>query len=150
VLPVPAPAPAATPAQIATLPVPSAAFTVSAAGTTGGLAARAVSAAVGQVGTPYVYGGAAPGGFDCSGLIQWAFKRAGINLPRTASAQSTVGRSVSVNQLQPGDLLFFYSPVEHVAVYVGAGKIAEASTKGVPVHVRPMYLTGFVGARRVV
>ncbi|MGH3771472.1 MAG: transglycosylase family protein [Pseudonocardiaceae bacterium] len=131
----PADAPAAVPA----------AFTVER-----GVAARAVTAALAQQGTPYVYGGSAPGGFDCSGLIQWTYKQVGIALPRTAAAQSTAGNPVSLSQLQPGDLLFFYRPVDHVVMYVGNGKIAEASQPGAPVHVRPMYLSGFVGARRIV
>jgi cell wall-associated NlpC family hydrolase len=114
------------------------------------LAARAVTAALAQQGTPYVYGGAAPGGFDCSGLVQWIYKQVGITLPRTAAAQSTAGHSVSLNELQPGDLLFFYKPVDHVVIYVGNGKIAEASQPGKPIHVRAMYLNGFVGARRIV
>jgi cell wall-associated NlpC family hydrolase len=114
------------------------------------LAARVVTAALAQRGTPYVYGGAAPGGFDCSGLVQWIYKQVGITLPRTAAAQSTAGHPVSLSQLQPGDLLFFYKPVDHVVIYVGDGKIAEASQPGKPVHVRPMYTNGFVGARRIV
>jgi cell wall-associated NlpC family hydrolase len=124
-------------------------LTIKTSGTTGGIAARAVSAVMHQIGTPYVWGGAAPGGFDCSGLIQWAYRGAGVSLPRTAAAQATTGRPVNVKDLQPGDLLFFYTPVDHVVVYVGDGKIAEASQPGVPVHIRPMYLNGFVGARRV-
>lgn len=114
------------------------------------LAARAVTAALAQRGTPYVWGGAAPGGFDCSGLVQWIYKQVGITLPRTAAAQSTVGHPVSLSELQPGDLLFFYKPVDHVVIYVGDGKIAEASQPGQPVHVRAMYTNGFVGARRIV
>lgn len=114
------------------------------------LAARAVTAALAQRGTPYVWGGAAPGGFDCSGLVQWIYKQVGITLPRTAAAQSTAGHPVSLNELQPGDLLFFYKPVDHVVIYVGDGKIAEASQPGQPVHVRAMYTNGFVGARRIV
>ena len=145
------PLPPATPAITVTAAVEKpTAFTVKATGTTGGLAARVVSAAIAQQGTPYVYGGAAPGGFDCSGLVQYAFRTAGITLPRTAAAQSSIGRPVSVSQLQPGDLLFFYSPVDHVVMYVGNGKIAEASQPGSPVHIRPMYLSGFAGARRVI
>ncbi|MGH7743246.1 MAG: C40 family peptidase [Candidatus Dormibacteria bacterium] len=124
--------------------------TVKAAGTTGGLAARVVSAAAGRQGDPYVYGGASPGAFDCSGLVQWAYQRIGISLPRTAAAQSSQGRPVSVKDLQPGDLLFFYAPVDHVTMYAGDGKIVEASQPGTPVHVRPMYLQGFVGARRLI
>lgn len=113
-------------------------------------AARAVAAALAQQGTPYVYGGEAPGGFDCSGLVQWAYHKVGIALPRTAAAQATAGHQVSLNQLQPGDLLFFYQPVDHVVIYVGNGKIVEASQPGRPVHVRPLYLNGFVEARRIV
>lgn len=146
----PAPAPAAVvPAVVETAvetPV-----TVKAAGTTGGLAARAVSAAIGQVGTPYVYGGTTPGkGLDCSALIQYAYRTAGISLPRTAAQQATMGRSVSLSNLQPGDLLTFYSPITHIALYIGNGKIAEASQPGTPVHIRALYTNGFAGARRLV
>jgi peptidoglycan DL-endopeptidase CwlO len=143
--------PAAKPATRTAPPAAKpAALSVKVAGTSGGFAARAVSSAVAQVGTPYRYGGAAPGGFDCSGLVQFAFKRAGISLPRTAAAQATVGKPVSLDNLQPGDLLFYYRPVGHVVVYVGNGKIAEASEPGKPVHVRKLYTNGFVGARRVI
>ena len=113
-------------------------------------AARAVTAALAQQGTPYVYGGNAPGGFDCSGLAQWIYKKVGITLPRTAAAQATTGRRVSLSELQPGDLLFFYRPVGHVVIYAGNGKIVEASQPGQPVHVRSLYLNGFVEARRIV
>jgi peptidoglycan DL-endopeptidase CwlO len=74
-------------------------------------ATRAVTSALAQQGTPYVYGGNAPGGFDCSGLVQWIYKKVGITLPRTAATQATTGRRVSLSELQPGDLLFFYRPV---------------------------------------
>jgi cell wall-associated NlpC family hydrolase len=113
-------------------------------------AARAVSAALTQQGTPYVYGGNAPGGFDCSGLVQWTYNKVGIALPRTAAAQATAGHRVSLSQLQPGDLLFFYQPVGHVVIYVGNGKIVEASQPGQPVRVRSLYLGGFIEARRIV
>jgi len=113
-------------------------------------AAKAVTAAISQIGSRYVYGGDSPGGFDCSGLIQWAYKQAGINLPRTAAAQASVGYRVSLNDLRPGDLLLYYTPIDHVVMYVGDGKIAEASTFGVPVHVRPLYTNGFVEARRLI
>ena len=113
-------------------------------------AVRAVSVALAQQGTPYIYGSNAPGGFDCSGLVQWVYKKVGIALPRTAAAQATAGHRISLSQLQPGDLLFFYQPVEHVVIYVGNGKIVEASQPGQPIHVRPLYLNGFVEARRIV
>lgn len=123
--------------------------TVKTAGTPGGLAARAISAALAQQGTPYVYGGAAPGGFDCSGLVQWALARAGVFMPRTAAAQSAIGRTVSLRDLQPGDLLYFYEPVEHVVMFIGDGKIVEASQPGTPVHVRPLYTSGLSVIKRV-
>ncbi|MGH3782404.1 MAG: transglycosylase family protein [Pseudonocardiaceae bacterium] len=141
--PTAAKAPAQAPAAAKAPAVAPEAFTMK-------LAARVVTAALAQRGTPYVYGGATPGGFDCSGLVQWIYKQVGITLPRTAAAQSTAGHPVSLSQLQPGDLLFFYKPVDHVVIYVGDGKIAEASQPGQPVHVRPMYTNGFVGARRIV
>lgn len=124
--------------------------TVKAAGATGGLAAKAVSAALAQQGTPYVHGGATPGGFDCSGLVKYAFARAGVTLPRTAAAQATMGRPVSLKDLTPGDVLTFYHPVSHIVLYVGDGQIVEASQPGTSVHVRPLYTTGFAGARRLV
>ncbi|MGH3550819.1 MAG: transglycosylase family protein [Pseudonocardiaceae bacterium] len=142
-----APAAAHAPAQA---PVATKALAVAPAAFAMKLASRVVTAALAQRGTPYVYGGAAPGGFDCSGLVQWIYKQVGITLPRTAAAQSTAGHPISLSQLQPGDLLFFYKPVDHVVIYVGDGKIAEASQPGQPVHVRPMYTNGFVGARRIV
>ncbi|MGH3539939.1 MAG: transglycosylase family protein [Pseudonocardiaceae bacterium] len=141
--PVKAPAATKAPAEAPAAAKAPASFTMK-------VAARAVTAALAQQGTPYVYGGAAPGGFDCSGLVQWIYKQVGITLPRTAAAQSTAGHPVSLNELQPGDLLFFYKPVDHVVIYVGNGKIAEASQPGQPIHVRAMYLNGFVGARRIV
>lgn len=142
-------APAAPVPAIPAPVVPAPAIKLEAATTTG-VAARVVSLATDQQGTPYVFGGAAPGGFDCSGLVQWAYKQVGKFMPRTAAAQYNVGRSVSVRDLQPGDLLFYYSPVDHVVMYVGNGKIVEASQPGRPVRVRSLYMEGFVGARRVV
>lgn len=120
------------------------------AATTVSTVARVVSLATDQQGTPYVFGGAAPGGFDCSGLVQWAYAKVGKFMPRTAAAQYNVGHSVSLHDLQPGDLLFYYTPVDHVVMYVGNGKIVEASQPGTPVRVRSMYTNGFVGARRVI
>jgi peptidoglycan DL-endopeptidase CwlO len=148
----PAPVAAAKPvtAKVATSATATAAASPQSAAAKLSTAARAVAAALAQQGTPYVYGGEAPGGFDCSGLVQWAYHKVNIALPRTAAAQSTAGHQISLNQLQPGDLLFFYRPVEHVVIYVGTDKIVEASQPGQPVHVRPLYLNGFVEARRVV
>lgn len=83
-----------------------------------------------KVGGPYIWGGNGPTGYDCSGLTAAAYRSLGISLPRTASAQAGVGRTVSYNAMKPGDLIFFGSPADtyHVAIYVGNGQIVHAST----------------------
>ena len=91
----------------------------------------AVQAAMSQVGTPYVWGGTGAGGFDCSGLTQWAWRQAGVELPRTAESQA-VGRQVSAAELQPGDLVVWDG---HVAMYSGDGQMVEA---GSPVQTNPL------------
>ena len=115
----------------------------------GGAAATAVQAALTQVGTPYVWGGAAPGGFDCSGLVMWAFHQAGINLPHSSQAQANGGQAVSLSDLQPGDVLTFYSDASHSGIYVGDGMMIHSSTYGQPVRVVPMNSSGPIhNARR--
>lgn len=101
-------------------------------GSTAGQAA--VAAAKSQVGQPYVWGGTGNGGFDCSGLTQWAYSQAGVDLPRTADQQA-VGQQVSADQLQPGDLVVWDG---HVAMYSGNGEIVEA---GDPVQTNPLRTT---------
>jgi cell wall-associated NlpC family hydrolase len=111
----------------------------------------AVKNALEQVGKPYRYGASGPNAFDCSGLVKHAFSKAGVNnLPRTSRALSGTGKSVSRDELQPGDLVFFYKPVSHVAIYIGDGKIVHASNKKQPVKVSDMGKMPFSGARRVV
>lgn len=105
-------------------------------------------AAYSVIGTPYVFGGTSPYGFDCSGFTQYAFARAGIYLPRTADAQLYAGRQISMNQLRPGDLIFFttYEPgASHCGIYVGNGNFIHAgSSTGVTVA---SAFTGYWGAR---
>ena len=92
------------------------------------------------VGVPYVYGGTSPSGFDCSGLIYYAAKEAGINLPRTSQAQSTLGSYVSVSDLQAGDLVFWggVGSAYHVGIYIGGGQYLHAPAPGQSVTIQSM------------
>jgi peptidoglycan DL-endopeptidase CwlO len=112
----------------------------------------AVSAALSVQGTTYVWGSADPGvGFDCSGLTSWAWAQAGVYIPHSSAAQYSSLPHVSLSQVQPGDLIFYYSPISHVALYVGGGNIVHARHPGPggEVQVGSMYGYGSpVGASR--
>jgi cell wall-associated NlpC family hydrolase len=123
---------------------PEGATVVPASGYTG-----AVGVAMAQLGTPYVWGGAAPGGFDCSGLVTYAFGQVGISLPHSSYALWNVGVAVPYDQLQPGDLVFF-NGLGHVGIYIGGGQFVHAPHTGDVVRVSSMSSHGgYVGARRV-
>ncbi|MEU2036135.1 C40 family peptidase [Nocardia amamiensis] len=107
----------------------------------------ALDAALSKVGSPYVYGAAGPNAFDCSGLVQWSYRQAGVELPRTSGAQLAAGSPVSLNDLQPGDLVSFYGG-GHSGLYAGDGNIVHASTSGTPVRVAPISSMPIAGARR--
>ncbi|GAA1857179.1 hypothetical protein GCM10009836_41790 [Pseudonocardia ailaonensis] len=109
----------------------------------------AMNTALAQIGKPYRYGASGPSAFDCSGLTSWAFKQVGVTIPRTSRAQSAVGTPVAKANLQPGDLVFFYKPVSHVAIYIGNGQVVHASTSGQPVKISPLANMPFNSARRV-
>jgi len=113
-------------------------------------AQTAVNTALAQVGKPYVWGASGPNAFDCSGLTMYSYAAAGVALPHSSSGQSTMGTPVSRDQLQPGDLVFFYSPVSHVAMYIGNGEIVHASTSGEPVKVVALAsMPNYNSARRI-
>jgi cell wall-associated NlpC family hydrolase len=113
-------------------------------------AQTAVNTALAQIGDPYAWGAAGPSAFDCSGLTEYAYRAAGVSLPHSSGAQSTMGTPVAYSDLRPGDLVFFYSPVSHVAMYIGNGEIVQATTSGHPVAVTKLaYMPGYVGARRL-
>lgn len=105
------------------------------------------------VGYPYVYGGSSTSGFDCSGFTQYVYKHFGVTLNRTAAAQSSNGTAVSRSNLQPGDLVMFGSPINHVGIYVGGGRIVHAAnpSRGVTTDTinSGYYNTNYVCARRI-
>ena len=104
-------------------------------GPASGRAAVAVRTAYAQLGDPYVYGAGGPNAFDCSGLTSFAWRAAGVSLPHSSSAQYGSGPHVSRSALQPGDLVFFYSPISHVGIYIGGGKMIHAPTTGKDVQI---------------
>ncbi|MET7890793.1 C40 family peptidase [Streptomyces mirabilis] len=112
-------------------------------------AAEAIAYAYGKLGSPYVWGATGPDAFDCSGLAQAAYRAAGISLPRTTYAQINAGSRVSRSELRPGDLVFFYSGISHVGIYVGNGQMIHAPNPSAPVRLAPVDEMPFAGATRV-
>jgi len=115
---------------------------------------RAAATAVREVGVPYRWGGASPAaGFDCSGLVYWAYGRLGIELPHSSYALYARGRPVARSRMKAGDLLFF-SGLGHVGIYIGRGRMVHAPHSGSRVEVvrlgRSNYGSRLVGVRRVV
>ena len=111
-------------------------------------AQTAVDTAMAQRGKPYVWAASGPGSFDCSGLVQYAYKAAGVSLPHSSLQQSLMGQAVSRANLQPGDLIFFYSPVSHVGIYIGNGQMVHAPTSGDVVKVAGIDAVGGITAMR--
>ncbi len=101
-------------------------------------ASTIIQAALSRIGSPYSWGGSGPSAFDCSGLVMWSFQQAGISLPHSSQALAQGGQSVSMDQIQPGDLVTYYSDASHVAIYIGDGMMVHASTYGTPVRVAPV------------
>ena len=112
-------------------------------------AATAVRAALSQLGVPYRFAAASPGqAFDCSGLTMWAWAQAGVSLPHFAASQYGMLPHVPLDQLQPGDLVFFYSDLHHVGLYIGNGMMVQAPRTGDVVKVSPLAGRNLVGAAR--
>jgi peptidoglycan DL-endopeptidase CwlO len=115
-----------------------------------------LAAALSRVGMPYVWGGAGPTVFDCSGLVQWSMRQAGIVMPRVAADQAHTGPLIPVADLEPGDLLFYHTDptaptyISHVAIYIGNDLMLQAPEPGLNVEVVPAdFGAGFAGAVRV-
>jgi cell wall-associated NlpC family hydrolase len=116
----------------------------------------ALRSAESRRGLPYVWGGAGPSTFDCSGLVQWAFAQAGVRMPRVADDQARAGPAVPISELGPGDLLFYHTDptapgyISHVAIYLGNGWMIQAPEPGLDVQIVPAsFGSEFAGAIRV-
>ncbi|MFG2519312.1 NlpC/P60 family protein [Streptomyces sp. NPDC048527] len=114
-----------------------------------GRAAAAVAAAMSAVGKPYVWGANGPSGFDCSGLMQWSYARAGVGLPRTSQAQRFAGRQVPLSEARPGDLVAYRSDASHIGMYVGNGQVIHAPYPGAPVRYDPVGMMPVSSVTRV-
>ncbi len=111
---------------------------------------RVVALAKQHLGTPYVWGGEAPGGFDCSGLMQWAYGQVGVELPRVSTQQAKAGREVSAAEARPGDLVFFErGRVDHIGMYAGSGQWVVAPKTGDVVKLQDVDLSKATSIRRV-
>jgi peptidoglycan DL-endopeptidase CwlO len=112
-------------------------------------AQAAIDAAYSMIGVPYQFGGSSPeSGFDCSGFTMWSWAHAGVSLPHSSEMQYAVLPHVAQSDLQPGDLVFFYSPIHHVGMYVGGGRMIDSPYTGTVVQVRAVEWSVYVGAAR--
>ena len=108
----------------------------------------AVRTAYAQLGDPYVWGADGPSSFDCSGLTMYSWAAAGVSLPHSSRAQYSSGRHVARSNLQPGDLVFFYSPISHVGIYIGGGQMIDAPHPGASVRITSISTMPYSGATR--
>ena len=109
----------------------------------------ALRAALTQRGKPYVWGAAGPDAYDCSGLVVWAFAQEGISLPHYTGSLWNSGMHVSRDQLEPGDLVFFFADISHVGIYLGNGLMVDAPSAGQDVQVQAVFWNAYVGAVRI-
>jgi cell wall-associated NlpC family hydrolase len=117
-------------------------------GPASGQAAVAVRYAYAQLGKPYQWGASGPSSYDCSGLTMASWAAAGVSLPHSSSAQYGSGQHVSQSDIQPGDLVFFGSPIHHVGIYIGNGNMIHAPHSGADVEIAPAFRGDYVGAAR--
>jgi cell wall-associated NlpC family hydrolase len=141
-------APANDPAPSTTADPPSSNSGGGGGGGGGSSGSAVVDAARKYLGIPYRYGGSGPGNFDCSGLTAYVYREFGVSLPHSAEWQYNSLPHVSRDNLQPGDLVFFGSPIHHVGIYVGNGQMLDAPHTGTVVQIRTMLRSDYVGAAR--
>ena len=117
------------------------------------IGAHAAELAARLVGAPYRFGGESPAGFDCSGLVWYVYRELGVGVPRTAAAQRAAVLPVAAAELAPGDLVFFYTPADHVGIYLGDKEFVHAPASGRGVERArldsPFFILGFAGGGRV-
>ncbi len=113
-------------------------------------ASDVVDIALQYVGSPYVWAGSSPAGFDCSGFVMYVYKKVGISLPHSSRMQYSSGVAVSRGDLRPGDLVFFYSPIHHVGIYIGDGKMINAAGVGKGVRIESAFRSSYSGACRII
>ena len=130
----------AQPAQVAQTYAAPVAAPASAPAPQPSVGERIVSIAQSKIGSPYVYGAAGPDAFDCSGFTSWVYSQVGKSIPRTSQAQASAGQQVAPSDIQPGDIVVYYSGASHVAIYAGNGQIIDALNSGIPVGYRDMYM----------
>jgi cell wall-associated NlpC family hydrolase len=113
-------------------------------------ASEVVNIALKYLGCRYVWAGASPDGFDCSGFVMFVFRQVGVSLPHSSRMQSVCGVPVARADLRPGDLVFFYTPVHHAAIYIGGGKMVHAAGPGKGVRVDEVWARNYNCARRII
>ena len=109
-----------------------------------------VSIATDYLGCPYVWAGASPSGFDCSGFVMYVFRKVGVDLPHSSRMQYGCGQPVSDGDLRPGDLVFFGNPIHHVGIYIGDGKMIDAAGTGKDVRISNVWRSNYYGACRII
>ncbi|MCM3265231.1 MULTISPECIES: C40 family peptidase [Streptomyces] len=112
-------------------------------------AAVALAAVRSALGRPYVWGANGPSGFDCSGLMQWAYAQAGVHLPRTSQEQRLAGRRIPLSRIRPGDLVVYRSDASHIGMYVGRGRVIHAPYPGASVRYDPLHMMPVLSVTRV-
>jgi cell wall-associated NlpC family hydrolase len=111
-------------------------------------AGKAIEFALSQIGDRYVWGASGPDGWDCSGLTMTAWSRAGVSLPHSSAQQYYSGDKIPRSELQPGDLVYFYSPISHVGIYLGNGRMVHAPNPGRRVEIASISQMPYSGATR--